>query len=911
MKHIESPWGLLSDEVLSQLQSPLSGLTPAQVTERIQNIGANRLVSKTQDPWYMLLFEQFANPLVYILIAAAILKAYVKGITDAMVIVAVLIFMALIGFIQEMKARKAMNALLKMSAPKAKVRRNDKPLLIDAAELVPGDLLILDAGDRVAADARIVECANLRVNESALTGESMPVDKISIPVAPQSSIHDRKNMVFMGTTVSNGRALAVVTATGMQTEIGHIAEAIQNTGKEVTPLQKNVNKLGHSLIWIVLTACILLGVAGLINGMPWVDVLLLAVAAAVSGIPEGLPAAVTVVLAICVNKMAKRNVIIRKLTSVETLGTATVICTDKTGTLTLNEMTVKDVWLDRRHYTVTGGGYAPSGDFILDGKKVTDDLSLSRMLRIVALCNDAVLIGKEAAWSILGDPTEGALLTAAAKFGIHKKDIESTIPRLDEISFDSQNQYMATLHNENGVRTVYVKGSIEKVLPMCKKIETASGTIGLDQESIDRILTVNRTMAGKALRVLAVAAAPYPVESGKLHAEQFAGNLTFVGLVAMIDPAREEAKEAVGKCKKAGIRVAMITGDNPDTAVAIASQIGICEAGAKGTTSKDIEHLSQEQLVELCKTQTVFARIEPLHKLRIVNAFRQSGHIAAMTGDGVNDAPALEAANIGVSMGITGTDVAKEASDMILVDDNFASIVSAVEEGRIVFNRLRNVVFFLLMTCFSELLTLFMSVLFYGESPLEPIQILWINLVTGAMVAIPLGLEVGTGRELLQPPRQAGVGLIFRGMVFRLMFIALCMSLFVTWLFHHAPLPVGIDGFVKHEVRQTIAFTSIVMFEWLFAFQARSTEIGVLKLGLFKNPWLLVCMCIGLGLQMVVVFLPQANTLFKTHSLTGIELAWAALPGVAAVIIESIRKKFAPGLFSKGQWSNDKVGKQE
>ncbi|NLD91416.1 MAG: HAD-IC family P-type ATPase [Fibrobacter sp.] len=909
MKQIENPWGLSSDEVMNESQCPISGLTKTQVSERVQTFGTNRLVSKTQEPWYLILFEQFANPLVYILVGAATLKAVVKGITDALVIIAVLIFMALIGFIQEMKARKAMNALLKMSAPKAKVRRNDKPLLIDAAELVPGDLLILDAGDRIAADARIVECANLRVNESTLTGESMPVDKVSSAVAPQASIHDRKNMVFMGTTVSNGRALAVVTAIGMQTEIGHIAEAIQNTGKEITPLQQNVNKLGHSLIWIVLIACIVLAIAGLINGMAWIDVLLLAVAAAVSGIPEGLPAAVTVVLAICVNKMAKRNVIIRKLTSVETLGTATVICTDKTGTLTLNEMTVKEVWLDGRHYTVTGGGYAPNGDFLLDDKKVTDDKTLSKLLGIATLCNDAVLTGKDAVWSILGDPTEGALLTAAAKLGIYKKDIERVQPRLDEISFDSQNQYMATLHNDNGVRTVYVKGSIEKMLPMCTSIETESGATGLGQESIDRILAVNRTMAGKALRVLAVAAAPYPVESGKLHAESFAGKLTFIGLIAMIDPAREEAKDAVAKCKKAGIRVAMITGDNPDTAVAIASQIGICEAGAKGTTSKDIEHLSQEQLVELCKTQTVFARIEPLHKLRIVNAFRKSGHIAAMTGDGVNDAPALEAANIGVSMGITGTDVAKEASDMILVDDNFASIVSAVEEGRIVFNRLRNAVFFLLMTCFSELLTLFMSVLFYGESPLEPIQILWINLVTGAMVAIPLGLEPGTGRELLQPPRQSGVGLIFKGMVFRLMFIALCMSMIVTWLFHHAPIPEGIDGVVRHEVRQTIAFTSIVIFEWLFAFQARSTEIGVLKLGLFKNPWLIVCMFIGLGLQMIVVFLPQANALFKTHPLTGAELAWAALPGIAAVIIESIRKKFSPELFSKGQWSNDKVVK--
>jgi Ca2+-transporting ATPase len=505
----------------------------------------------------------------------------------------------------------------------------------------------------------------------------------------------------------------------MNMEIGKIAAAIHGATKEKTPLQRSVDKLGHTLIWVVFGACAMLALAGLLHGMAWVDIMLLSVAAAVSGIPEGLPAAVTVVLAICVNRMAKRNVIIRKLTAVETLGTATIICSDKTGTLTLNQMTVREIWFGGNLYTVSGSGYEPHGDFLYNETPIVQakNAELLRLLRIGTICNDALLSNNHSEWGILGDPTEGALLAVAAKAGIFKADIEKAQPRLDEIPFDSEKQFMATLHAEGGLRTAYVKGSLEKVVAMCSSIQTASGTQVLDDAARSLILEANKKMAGKALRVLAVAAAPYPVELGKLNATTLAGRLVCIGLAGMIDPPREEARKAIDTCRTAGIRVSMITGDNPLTAAAIAAQLGISEPGALAITGTEIEAMDDKQLLDVCRTRSVYARIAPLHKLRIVNMYKHDGHVTAMTGDGVNDAPALETASIGIAMGITGTDVAKEAADMVLADDNFASIVGAVEEGRIVFNRLRNVTFFLLVTCFSELLTLFLSVAFYGESP--------------------------------------------------------------------------------------------------------------------------------------------------------------------------------------------------
>ncbi len=902
MRRVEHPWAAAVDIVLKDVEGSPNGLSSAAARQRLAECGPNALLTRDRETWYALFFRQFANPLVYMLIGAAAVKAYFKGPVDAAVIGAVLLFMAVIGFVQEMKARKAMAALLSLSAPKAKARRDGQRVVLDAVDLVPGDLLVLETGDRIAADARLLETASLKVNESTFTGESLPVEKDIRAVAADAPLHERRNMLLMGTTVSQGRGVAVVTATGMQTEIGGIAQAMSGTTKDKTPLQQSIDKLGHSLIWVVLGACTMLMAAGLLRGMGWVDVLLLAVAAAVSGIPEGLPAAVTVVLSICVSRMAARNVIIRKLTAVETLGTATVICSDKTGTLTLNQMTVRAAWVGGRHLSVSGSGYEPDGGFDHEGRRVDPaEGDLSRLLRAGALCNDAILSRTAAGWDIMGDPTEGALLAAAAKAGLKKDELEQKQPRLGEIPFESERQFMATLHAEEGRRIAYIKGSVEKLLSLCGSVRTPEGERPLADAERDAVLDANKRMAGQALRVLAIAVAEYPIELGRLDPANLSGRLVLLGLVGMIDPPRDEARRAIQQCQHAGIRVAMITGDNPITAAAIAAQLGICKPGDTALVGREIGAMDDEALVAACRSRSVFARIEPLHKLRIVNAFKRDGHIVAMTGDGVNDAPALEAAGIGVAMGITGTDVAKEAADMVLSDDNFASIVAAVEEGRVIFNRLRSVTFFLLLTCTAELLTLFLSVVFYGESPLEPIQLLWINLVTGAMAAIPLGLEPGSGDELSQPPREPGVGLLYAGMVLRILLAGSFMGLAVTWTFHHAPLPAT-DAATAHSIRQTVAFTAIVVFEWLFAFQARSAEKGVFRLGFFRNPWLLAGMTAGLGLQALVVYLPAANRVFHTQPLTAAEMAWTLIPGALAVAAEGIRKRFAPQLFGRGQW---------
>jgi len=902
---VERSWSLDSQQVFAALGTTREGLSAEEARRRLTQYGRNVLQAKEREPWYVLLAHQFANPLVYLLIGAAVVKAVFKGPADAGVIVAVLVFMALIGFIQELKARQAMAALLELSAPRSKVRRGGVPAVVEAAELVPGDILLLEAGDRIGADARLVEAVELRVNESTFTGESLPVKKTVQVVAPDAPLHDRINMVFMGTAVSHGRGVAVVCATGMGTEIGRIAGAINTAVKDVTPLQRSIEKLGRAILWVVGGACLALGAVAFTKGMPWVDVLLLAVAASVAAIPEGLPAAVTVVLAICVNRMAKRNVLIRKLTAVETLGTATVICSDKTGTLTLNQMTVREVWTSGATYALTGGGYDPSGTFEREGVPADpmSDPVTAELLRGVVLCNDAAQRRGGSGWEIVGDPTEGALVVATAKAGIDVGHLREQAPRVGEMPFESERRFMATAHRIGDRTVVYVKGSVEKLLTLCGALRTPAGDVPLDERTRDLVLQANTSMGRRAMRVLAVACAPVTeTEAVNLTETSFAGKLTFLGLTGMIDPPREEARRAVQQCRSAGIRVVMITGDNPVTAAAIAAQLGICGPEDTAVTGRELEAMNDRQLRETCRTRTVFARIEPLHKLRIVNAFKSEGHIVAMTGDGVNDAPALEAASIGVAMGITGTDVAKEAADMVLTDDNFASIVAAVEEGRIVFNRLRSATFFLLMTCAGELLTLFLSVFFYGESPLEPIQILWVNLVTGALVAIPLGLEPGIGDELTYPPRHPAVGLLYPGMLTRIITVGILMGVPVTWIFHHAPLPSAADPATVHTMRQTVVFTGIIIFEWLFAFQARSPEKGVFALGVLRNRWLFLCMVIGIGMQLMVVYLPAANAVFHTKPLTLSEWLWALLPGVTALGVEELRKAVAPRLFGAGQW---------
>jgi len=890
-------YNLGRDEAVAALGSRHSGLSETEARERLRQHGPNQLRGKKKTPPVVAFLQQFLSPLIYVLLVAAVISAVMQHFTDAAVILAVLLLNAVIGFVQETRAEKAMEALMRMAAPQAKVERDGRVQTIPARRIVPGDVILLETGDRVPADARLIEVSNLKVNEAILTGESMPADKSTQALPEDVPVAERKNLVFMGTMVTYGRGEAMSVRTGMSTEIGRIATAIQEVKPEKTPLQRSIGRLSKYLVVLFLGACVMLVVVGLLQGLEWLDVFLLAVAAAVSAIPEGLPAVVTVVLALGMRIMARRHAVIRKLVAVETLGSATVICSDKTGTLTMNEMTVRQAYVDGRWIEVTGEGYRPQGEFRSDDQAVDPGsvASLDLLLRIGALCNDALLVEEdEGGCSIFGDPTEGALVVAAGKAGMRKEKLEKRYPRLDEIPFQSEKQYMATVHPVNGGRVAYVKGAVDRLLPLSRGVLQDREVAALSEGTAAAILEANTAMAGQAMRVMALAYADLPGDLEDLRDEDLRGNLVFVGLVAMADPPREEAKEAVQLCQQAGIRVVMITGDHRLTAESVAREIGL--PSGKAVTGAELQEMSDDELLRRVEDISVFARIEPLHKLRIVDVLKSRGHVVAMTGDGVNDAPALKTADIGIAMGITGTDVTKEASDMILADDNFASVVAAVEEGRAIFNRLRNVVFFFLATNMGEMLALLLAVSFVGKAPLLAVQIIWVNLVTDATAAIPLGLEPKSGDELKQRPRDPRVGLIYPGLVLRVVFLSVLMGIGTWVIFAWAQTRMGLD-----EAR-TVAFCAMVTFQWFQALNARSDEHTIFQLGVFRNRWLMVAIGISILLQLAVVYLPVFQTAFRTVPI-GIDL-WAIviLAGVALFLVEATRKMLFPGLFNLGKW---------
>ncbi len=893
----EKQWhDISSKEVLEGLGSSYSGLTTSEVSNRLQQYGPNELERKKKAPAILLYLQQFRSPLVYILLAAAIVEFVLGKNLDASVILAVLLLMATIGYVQEGKAQKAMEALMQLAAPKTKVRRDGKVEEIKSREVVPGDILILESGDKVPADARLIEVANLKINESSLTGESVSVDKHTTPISGEVAVADRKNMVYMGTIITNGRATAVVVSTGTATEMGKIATSLQEVKQEKTPLQKSINTLGHYIIYLVLGTCGLLIGVGVWRGLEWLEIFLVAVAAAVAAIPEGLPAVVTVVLAAGMRYMASRNAVIRRLVAVETLGSATVICSDKTGTLTMNQMTVRKIYVDGEWIEVTGEGYQVEGEFRHDNNTLDPDKeeSMALLLKIGALCNDALLSSEKECCNIMGDPTEGALLVAAAKAGLNEETLEETYPRLDEIPFQSERRYMATLHPWNKGKVVYVKGALERLLEMSHSILKNGSLVSLNKADREAILGIGDAMAKDALRVLALAYAEHPGELAELKEEHIDGKLVFVGLVGMYDPPREEAIEAVEQAKNAGIKVVMITGDNRLTAESVARQLKL--PPGETFTGADIEKMSDEDLSERVERVSVFARVEPVLKLKIVNALKKQGHVVAMTGDGVNDAPALKAADIGIAMGITGTDVAKEASDMTLVDDNFVSVVSAVEEGRAIFNRLRNVAMFLLTTGMGELFALVLGILFLGKAPLMALQILWVNLVTGTLMAVPLGLEPKVGDELNKPPRHPKVGLLFPGMLLRVGFLAGMLGIGTVLVFNFMEPASGV------EEARTVAFCSVVIFEWILALNARSDEYTIFQLGVFRNRWMLIFISAAIPLQVAVVYLPFLQTIFGTVPLGITGWAVAVIPGVAVFVIETVRKMKHPRLFNRGKW---------
>jgi Ca2+-transporting ATPase len=894
---VERYYNIPAQQVLRGLESSLGGLTPAEAKARLLRFGSNLLAGKKKIPPVVVFLQQFLSPLIYVLLIAGVISIIAGHLTDALVVFGVLLINAVIGFLQETRAEKAMEALIRMAAPKARVRRDGVIKNIAAQDIVPGDIMLLETGDKVPADGRLLEASNLKLSEAILTGESVPVDKHTGALKDELSIPYRKNMVFMGTVVAYGRATAVATDTGMNTEMGKIATSIRDVKPEKTPVQKSISRLSRYLIILFLGACALLVIAGLVKGLDWLEVFLLAVAAAVSAIPEGLPAVVTVVLAVGMRIMAARKAVIRKLVAVETLGSATVICSDKTGTLTLNQMTVRRMYVEGSWVDVTGEGYLVDGEFSIEGKKVEvkEHPALGLHLRIGVLCNDATISMEEGqCCSIYGDPTEGALVVAAAKAGITREKLDMDYPRVDEIPFQSEKLYMATLHPGSGGHVAYVKGAPEKLLSLSEYVLQDGNKKPLDEAEKQAILEANDAMARGALRVIATSYIDLPGEISDLEEEHIRGKLVFVGLSGMDDPPREEARESVRLCRQAGIRVIMITGDNKLTAESVARQLEMPEGRA--ITGVELAEMSDEELARQVEDISVFARIEPIQKLRIVNALKSRGHVVAMTGDGVNDAPALKAANIGIAMGVTGTDVAKEAGDMTLADDNFASVVAAVDEGRVIFNRLRNVVFLLISTNFGEMLALILTILFLGEAPLLAVQIIWVNVVTDTALAIPLGLEPKSGDELKQPPRHSSVGILFPGMILRILFMSGLMGIGVFLVFNWAQTAYSL------EEARTIAFCTMVMFEWLRAFNARSDEYTVFKLGLFKNRWLVLAVSVAILLQLSVIYLPPLQTAFQTVPLTIDRWGIIVLAGGSLFAVEELRKVFFPRLFGRGKW---------
>lgn len=884
------------ESVISILETDHKGLTEQEAASRLSKFGYNLLHVHERNSLVRMFFHQFLNPLVMILTVAAIVKFFISNALDGGVLGGTILLMVLIGFIQEAKAEHAMKALKKLAAHKSKIKREEDVHIIHSEEIVPGDLIILETGDRIPADARLIETSNFKIDESSLNGESAPVEKHSEKLEGVHSLIDRRNMIYMGTTVSCGKASAIVVATGMNTELGKIATTIEEIEPEKTPLEKSVNAIGLRMIPIIFSAITIFAVICLYRGMGWVDVFLLGVAAAVSAIPEGLGTAFIVALAAGMNSMARRHAIIRKMVAVETLGSTTVICTDKTGTLTHNQMTVTTLYYPGTLIHVSGEGHQTHGEFLKEGIAISplENPCLDQILKIGILCNDALISRHNGSCSVIGDPTEGALLIAALKGGINEEILRETFPRLDEIPFQSENFYMTTLHSTSHSREVYVKGAPEKILSFSKFYLDHGKIVPLNDAKRDEINQKIVDLSAEGLRLIAVGFCEFTSDEDNLIEESFSHSLVFTGLFGMIDPPRQEAIESIKTCKEAGIKVVMITGDNKITAEAIGRQVGIESEGA--LTGNEIEGMSEEDLKNKLLKTHIFARVGPLHKLKIVQAFKSLRQIVAMTGDGVNDAPALEMADIGVAMGISGTDVAKESAEIILSNDNFASIVAAVEEGRVIFNRLRNVCAFLLTTCFGELSGLILSVLFVGKAPLLSLQILWINLVTGVVISVPLGLEPKTGDELKYPPRDPAVGLVYPGMIYRIAYLSLMLGISIFFIFQI--IMIEID----YPTARTMVLTTVVIFEWLIAMNMRSVETPFYRQGIFKNRYLIVAISSAFILHLCILYVPLLQIPFRTVPLSLEQWGVCILPGFCIFLIETLRKELAPHLFSKGKW---------
>ncbi len=878
--------------VLSELKTTLEGLNAEESQKRLSLYGPNLLLEKKKKTLLMMFLDQFRDFMIIVLVAAAVISGVLGDPEDTIAIVVIVVLNAVLGFSQEYRAEKAMAALKKMAGASAFVIRKGMPVEVPASELVPGDVVLLEAGKIVPADMRVVESAQLKAEEAALTGESVPVEKHTDPLPDESlPLGDRKNMLYKGTFVTYGRGMGVVTVTGMETELGRIAAMLQGAEEVKTPLQKRLAVFGKKLAYAVLTICGIVFVVGVVRGEQLVLMLLTAISLAVAAIPEALPAVITISLALGAKKLIKQHALIRKLPAVETLGSVTFICSDKTGTLTLNRMTVEELWIDKEILRIADFGMrnkngeekkdlkTKAGHPVISVPLINGDMSLRTphtfFLSAIALCNDA---RKDDTAKIIGDPTEAALLELAGRHSFEKQDYELRYPRIGEIPFDSARKTMTTIHQWGDGFVSFTKGAVDVLINKSATILTSAGPAAVDPAAI---MKISDTMAASGLRVLCIAMKKWDTLPREMSPEELESELMVLGLVGMLDPPREEAREAVSQAKAAGIIPVMITGDHPLTAATIARRLGIIDADASSMiTGLELEKLSIEEFEKRVMDIRVYARVAPEQKLKIVKALQDRGQYVAMTGDGVNDAPALKRADIGIAMGVTGTDVSKEAAHMILLDDNFATIVKAIKEGRKIYDNIRKFIKYLLTTNSGEIWTLFLAPFAGLPIPLLPIHILWINLVTDGLPALALSLEPAEGDVMKRPPRHPKESVFAQGLGYHAIWVGLLMAAIVLFL-QAWSIRTG------HAHWQTMVFTALCLTQLGHVLAIRSEKQSLFTIGLFSNTYLLAAVFLTFILQMATVYIPFLNPIFKTEPLTAAELVLTlALSSIVFIAVE-------------------------